>query len=158
MAFLEPVSERRRLYGQLVLPFFWAAVTGFGIYLSPDRHGHGTHQQLGLPPCPSVLFFSRPCPGCGLTTSWTATIHGRFVEAFQAHALGPLLYLAFTFIALLQIWGFFTGRRLNINTPNWTRGIVAVAVIFFGYGMLRFLLMPNYAAPGEVTNFIHRGR
>jgi len=156
MAFLEPCESRRKLFGQLIVGVIWIAVTGFGIYLSPDAHGHGTHQQLGLPPCPSVIFFNRPCPGCGLTTSWTATIHGHFGEAFRAHPLGPFLYLAFTGLAVVSLWGYFKRVRVNTNTPKWTKGIVTAAVIFFTFGIVRFIVTPHYAAPNEVSNFVRR--
>ena len=154
MAFLEPEEKRAHLIGQVILFGIWAAVTGFGIYLSPNPHGHGTHEQLGLPPCPSVLFFNRPCPGCGLTTSWTSTIHGHFVDAFKAHPLGPILYLAFTAMALINIWAFAKRLRVNTGSRRWSIGIVAGAVIFFGFGIARFILVSNYAAPDEVMNFV----
>lgn len=76
MALLEYGYPRKALRSQLTWFASWAVITVIGAILSPEKSGHGTHQQLGLPPCPSVLFFDRPCPGCGLTTSWTALIHG----------------------------------------------------------------------------------
>src|SRR5438270_12571671 len=96
MALYESAEPRKRLSGQLMFFGVWLAITGFGAYLHPDPSGHGTHTQLGLPPCPSVLLFNRPCPGCGLTTSFTAFIHGDLASAFHAHPLGPLLYVGIT--------------------------------------------------------------
>jgi len=154
MAFLEPVERKRSIFGQAIVFFLWAAVTGFGIYLSPNPHGHGTHEQLGLPPCPSVLFFNRPCPGCGLTTSWTATIHGHFGDAFRAHPLGPPVYLIFTVMALINGWAFLRNLRVNTGTRRWTYGVMAGAVIFFAFGIARFILTPNYSAPDEIANYV----
>jgi hypothetical protein len=37
-------------------------MVGVGLYLSPDPAGHGTHQQLGLPPCTIHFLTGRPCP------------------------------------------------------------------------------------------------
>lgn len=156
MAFLEQCDDKRVLRGQLIVTYLWAAITGFGIYMTPDPHGHGTHQQLGLPPCPSVLFFSKPCPGCGLTTSWTATIHGHFAEAFRAHPLGPILYLLFTYIALVSLWGFFKGKYVSTAGPKWAWGIMIGAVIFFGYGAIRFATSHDYASSTELANFAKR--
>src|SRR5687767_5754572 len=116
MPFLEPCDNKRVLSGQLIVTGLWLAVTAFGVFLSPSPHGHGTHQQLGLPPCPSVLLFDKPCPGCGLTTSWTATIHGRLTEAFQAHPLGPILYVTFTVFAIVNLWAFF--KRYRVDTSS----------------------------------------
>src|SRR5690348_8767324 len=106
MPFLESCDNKRVLSGQLIVTGIWATITVIGACLSPDPSGHGTHQQLGLPPCPSVLLFNRPCPGCGLTTSWTATIHGHFAEAFAAHPLGPILYGLLTLFAIINLMAF----------------------------------------------------
>src|ERR1700733_6946613 len=100
---------------QLAWTAVWVACTAIGLYLKPDAHGHGTHQQLGLPPCPSVLLFDRPCPGCGLTTSWTRFLHGDIVGAFSAHPLGVPMFLGFTFVALGALYGNFKGQRLLID-------------------------------------------
>ncbi len=154
MPFLENCSNRRIISGQLVVVLVWVAITAFGIYLNPNPHGHGTHQQLGLPPCPSVLFFDKPCPGCGLTTSWTATIHGQFGAAFKAHPLGPILYLGLTAFAFINLWAFFKKYRVDTSSRAWTIGIVVGAVVFFGFGFTRFMLTQRYQAPGEMQNFI----
>ena len=84
MALYDGTDNRTKLSGQLSFFFVWLAITLIAIVLRPDPSGHGTHTQLGLPPCPSVLLFNRPCPGCGLTTSFTAVLHGDFVAAFHA--------------------------------------------------------------------------
>ena len=43
---------------------------GAAVRLQPAREGLGTHQQLGLPPCTFRVLFDRPCPSCGMSTSW----------------------------------------------------------------------------------------
>jgi hypothetical protein len=156
MPFLEPCDNKRVLAAQLIVTGLWLAVTGFGIYLSPNPHGHGTHQQLGLPPCPSVLLFDKPCPGCGLTTSWTATIHGYVTDAFKAHPLGPILYIIFTAFALLNLWAFFKRYRVDTSGRKWMSGIVTGAVIFFGFGIARFVMTKQYAAPNEASDYLKR--
>jgi hypothetical protein len=156
MPFLEPCDNKRILSGQLIVAGLWLAITAFGIYLSPSPHGHGTHQQLGLPPCPSVLMFDKPCPGCGLTTSWTATIHGQLGEAFQAHPLGPFLYIIFTVFAIVNIWAYVKRYRVDTSGKKWMFGIVTGAVIFFGFGIVRFITAQSYAAPNEASDYIRR--
>lgn len=152
----KPPRQRRKYFGSLTLPIVWLAVTAIGVYLQPSPNGHGTHQQLGLPPCGSVLLFDRPCPGCGLTTSWTATLHGRFAEAFQAHPLGPLLYAAFTALAILNVAAFWKKTTFDTSGTNWTRAIVAAGIVFFGFGMARFFTSPKYAAPNELGDYVKR--
>jgi hypothetical protein len=62
--------------------------------LKPDPGGHGTHRQLGLPPCTFLVLFGRPCPSCGMTTSWSCLVRGGLIEAFRASAGGALLAIA----------------------------------------------------------------
>lgn len=59
--------------------------------LVPDASGQGTHQQLGLPPCTSVVLFNAPCPACGMTTSWALLTRGRVADALSANMGGVLL-------------------------------------------------------------------
>lgn len=126
-------------------------MTGFGVYLHPDRAGHGTHQELGLPPCPSVLLFNRPCPGCGLTTSWTAFIHGDFAFAFHAHPLGPITYLAFTAAAWLALYGLIKGQRVRTEEPRLSWTMMAGALVFFAFGIWRMATTPHYQTPQEAA-------
>jgi hypothetical protein len=129
----------------------WAGCTGVGIFLHASSHGHGTHQQLGLPPCPSVLLFSRPCPGCGLTTSWTAFIHGDLLTSFKAHPLGPVMYLGFTFVGLGTLYGNVVKKRMLIDTDWASRIFVIFVSIFFVFGFVRMALTTQYAAtPKEI--------
>ncbi len=141
-------SNRER-WQQSLWFFGWLFVTGIAAFLQPSVDGHGTHQQLGLPPCPSVLFFDRPCPGCGLTTSWTAFVHGHFAESFHAHPLGPFLYLFFTATAVMSAVGALRGVRLMTESNAWSRVISTTVIIVFGFGIVRMVLTPNYATPTE---------
>lgn len=148
MRLSEPAFSRRDLAGSLTLAMGWVFVTAIGLFLKPDVHGHGTHQRLGLPPCPSVLIFDRPCPGCGLTTSWTALLHGDLPLAFQAHALGPVLYLGYTAFALGTF--VFAARKRRWRDGRWvTPAFAALFAVFLGYGLLRMALTPNYATLSE---------
>ena len=148
MRLSEPSFSRRDLAGSLTLAFSWVAVTAVGLSLSPDAHGHGTHQRLGLPPCPSVLLFDRPCPGCGLTTSWTALLHGDLALAFRAHALGPVFYALYTAFALATF--AFAARRRRWSEGRWTNPTI---LLFFGafmaYGLARMATTPHYATLRE---------
>jgi hypothetical protein len=127
----------------------WLAVTGIGLALHPDASGHGTHQQLGLPPCPSVLLFDRPCPGCGLTTCWCALLHGNFGLAFHAHPLGPFLYLGFTLLAVLCVYGFAVRKRVVLDSVQMSRVLIVCSVIFLAFGLGRMAVTPHFRTPTE---------
>lgn len=139
----------RRVRGQVVLVGAWIAVTGIGLWLHADPHGHGTHKQLGLSACPSAALFGRPCPGCGLTTSWTALLHGDLPMAFHAHAFGPLSYILFTLVSWLSLYALLTRRRLVTDSAGVNRLLALFALVFFGYGAWRFATATDYATPGE---------
>ncbi len=149
MNLFEPEPNRRNLSGQALWFGLWASLTTVGLFLHPSADGHGTHTELGLPPCPSVLFFDRPCPGCGLTTSWSALLHGDFALAFHAHPLGPIVYAAFTASAIAAIIGCLRGARLRTESRrlNWAVGLFAVA--FLTFGLCRMALTPHFATGAE---------
>ena len=155
MEIFEP-SNKREASSQLIWFLVWLGVTSVALYLTPNASGHGTHQQLGMPPCPSVLMFSRPCPGCGLTTSWTAFVHGQFGMAFKAHPLGPIFYMLFSAGALVGFYGWLKDLRFRADAAWANRGVTAFVVIFLGFGFLRMLLTPDFAMPSEqwLGNFV----
>ncbi len=87
--------------------------------LSPSKHGRGTHRQLGLPPCGVLAFYGRPCPSCGMTTSWSNLMRVRFVESVNANPAGAWLG-AWTLV--LSIWGLASacrGRWMFIGPNQW---------------------------------------
>ncbi|CAN5488934.1 hypothetical protein BH11ARM1_BH11ARM1_12050 [soil metagenome] len=149
MALSEPIVRRRDASGQIIWFVAWLSVTGFAMYLRPSAAGHGTHEELGLPPCPSVLLFDRPCPGCGLTTSWTAFIHGDWAMAFHAHPLGPPLYIGFTVVAILGFVEYLRGRRIEVHTEKVNKLVTAFFVCFVAFGLVRMALSPHYGTDQE---------
>lgn len=66
---------------------------GVAAWLSPAEAGHGTHEQLGLPPCGWLVVTSRPCMTCGMTTAFAAAAEGNFSGAFLAQPFGFVLAL-----------------------------------------------------------------
>ncbi len=59
--------------------------------LEPDPRGFGTHTQLGLPPCAFQGSTGRPCPTCGMTTSFAWFVRGDLVRSWRANPAGSLL-------------------------------------------------------------------
>jgi len=76
-----------------VLAALPATVIGTARALTPNPLGHGTHTQLGLPPCGFLMVTGFPCPGCGLTTSFANMADFHFIDAARANAFGVLLFL-----------------------------------------------------------------
>ena len=74
------------------------AVFGIAARLDPyDRDGTPlrmeAHRQLGFPRCTFYDLTGKPCPSCGLTTSFALLMHGDVVNSLRANAVGTLLAL-----------------------------------------------------------------
>lgn len=73
-----------------------AAVFLLAAWLCPyDSEGqplsHGTHRQLGLPPCHFQSLLGLPCPSCGMTTSVSLCMHGDFRAACRVNWAGGVV-------------------------------------------------------------------
>lgn len=77
--------------------------------LTPDPSGHGTHTQLGLPPCGFLVITGCPCPGCGLTTAFSHMAHLNPIGAAQANPFGIPLFLVSFFTIPVALRGLFRG-------------------------------------------------
>lgn len=106
------LEEKASLGDRLAWAVLFAIPTAVVItaaLLTPDPHGHGTHTQLGLPPCGFLVFTGFPCPGCGLTTSFSHMVRFQLPSAFLANPFGVVLFLAtFATIPLAAV-GFVRG-------------------------------------------------
>jgi len=123
-------QERLRLAAiglGLALPLLVAMI------LTPDTRGHGTHQQLGLPPCTFVALFGWRCPTCGMTTSWAHLVRGELVESLRANAGGTLLgvldLLAMAGLLLSAARGRWTPRPLGSTAGAWLAVSVTAVVL-----------------------------
>ena len=45
------------------------------------------------------------CPGCGLTRSWVALMHGNLADSIREHPLGPI-----TVVVALQLFAYHVAR------------------------------------------------
>jgi len=95
--------------------------------LTPDARGHGTHEQLGLPPCTFYVIFHRPCPACGMTTSWAWLVRGEIGHALAANAGGTLLACLSLVGAAWMLVSALCGRWFGGRPSQWA--IVGIAVM-----------------------------
>jgi hypothetical protein len=145
----QPRKNTRRegdLTAHWVVLFFCAGIMLGGVVLSPPHPG-SPYLHIGHIPIPDICSFKNltglPCPGCGLTRSIVAGMHGDFRASLMYHRLGllTLAYICLQFlyrlIAIvvqpLKERAFGSGKILN-------RGIIVLAVFYvLNWGYTLFL-------------------
>jgi hypothetical protein len=111
-----PRSRRMARYVRLLLIVMavgFTAVLVTAICLNPYQDDGTaktmeTHRQLGLPRCNSVEYFGKPCPACGMTTSFALLVHGDVVNSMKANWVGTLLCAT---IIVLAPWTAVSAAR-----------------------------------------------
>lgn len=115
------------------------AILGIGAGTTPSAEGHGTHRQLGLPPCGFVIAFNKPCMTCGMTTAVSEAAHGRIWRAAVTQPMG----LGVAILAAAGVWvsghTAVTGSRLLpwtirfLTRPRILWMIVAAVLLSWAY-------------------------
>ena len=109
----------------VVLAFALLALLVTAGRLTPDAQGHGTHQQLGLPPCTFYVIFRRPCPACGMTTSWAWLMRGEVGKALAANVGGTLLACMSLIGAPWLLASAIGGRWFGGRPKEWVLAVIA---------------------------------
>lgn len=95
----------------------FTAMLGAAAYIHPygkDAEGNevpksmATHTQLGLQPCNMVVMTGKPCPACGMTTSFSLLVHGDIPNSLRANWVGT--FTAIWWFSLIP-WGFISAAR-----------------------------------------------
>jgi Protein of unknown function (DUF2752) len=120
---------------------FWLAAAGIGLLgllataavLRPDPSGHGTHQQLGLPPCTFFTLFHRRCPTCGMTTAWAHLVRGEWLDACRSNSggalLGVLAMVAAPWLLGSALRGKWLGAAPSERAAAWVSAIVLLVTL-----------------------------
>jgi hypothetical protein len=72
--------------------------------------------------CPFKVLTGLPCPGCGLTRSSVALLHGDLSTAVYFHPLGPPIILAAVIVGLVDAWAWWRSHQPGSTTtasPSW---------------------------------------
>lgn len=137
-----PARDARLSVGGRILALLLAAlaasVLGVAAWMNPDPAGHGTHMELGLPPCGWAVGLGIPCPTCGMTTSFALAAEGHLLAAAHAQPFGLGLCLS----TAAGFWGCLyvaaTGSRLGevcgrMLTGRVLWGVAALAAAAWAY-------------------------
>ena len=106
------VRARRRVVA-FILMVASGTVLLLAAWFDPSQDGHGTHTQLGLPPCGWVVGLGIPCPSCGMTTSFAHAADGNLLSSFMTQPAGALLALGTAIVCVISGWVFLTGSALG---------------------------------------------
>jgi hypothetical protein len=131
----------------LVWLFFFAAsamVFVTAAFLTPNPIGHGTHTQLGLPPCGFLVVSGLPCPGCGLTTCFSFMIRGDVVGAAAANPFGVMLFLVSAATMFLGAFGLVRGLPVidtldRIQADKWAILLSVASLTVWGVRIITLL-------------------
>jgi Protein of unknown function (DUF2752) len=130
---------RRSLWALLALACGSVLVLSF--LLEPAPEGHGTHTQLGLPPCAFLTLFALPCPACGLTTSFAHLARFALLASLRAHPLGLPLFLLLCALLVRALRGSVVGDSpaRMIDHPQAGRAALLVCLALLAVWSVRLL-------------------
>lgn len=96
------ITDAERKKGWLIV----AAFVGMVSYLVFFSTGGGGWYQ-----CPFHWLTGYSCPGCGMTRSTAAALHGDLLTSLTFHPFGAVFLLAFVFVAIRGIYFNLRGER-----------------------------------------------
>lgn len=111
--------------------------------LEADPLGHGTHKQMGLPPCGWVVAWNKPCMTCGMTTAFAAAADAQPVTSLKAQPMGAVLALSASVVVWLAAYSAATGSMILptlIRLGGWRLvwGLVGGLLLAWAYKWVAF--------------------
>ena len=129
-----PRASTAEKAAQGILAAVMAASLATGLLLTAAPTGTGTHTLLGLPPCGMLVVTGRPCPTCGVTTSFVLAAHGRFYDAMVNQPFGLAVFLLAAGGLICTAATLATGRSwLPLLTVN---RVLALGLILTALGLV----------------------
>jgi hypothetical protein len=127
---------RSELYPHLVILIACFCILAAGLILQPASPGT-RHLRLGKIYIPDMCILRAttgvPCPGCGLSRSMVAAMHGDLGRSFFYHRLG-LLTLVYVFLQFSCRLGIFVIPRWRLLFVKYgkflNQGIIVLAILF----------------------------
>lgn len=121
------------------------AIFGAAAYINPYKGDGGakkmsTHTQLGLPPCNFAELSGKPCPSCGMTTSFALLVRGDVANSLRANWVGTLICVIW---ALTMVWALgsaLRGRMLLIPRRRGAGETIFTAIT----GVIVFLMLTRW--------------
>jgi hypothetical protein len=129
----------------LMIGALLAGVFAVAFYLNPyDADGTprtmSTHTQLGMPPCNFVVMTGKPCPACGMTTSFALLVRGDLAASLRANWAGTLVAVLW---ALTMVWAVASGIK---GRPLFIPRGKGELVLTISVGLVLVLMLMRWAA------------
>jgi Protein of unknown function (DUF2752) len=99
-----------------------------------------THTQLGLPPCSSMQMFGKPCPACGMTTSFALLTHGDVVNSMRANWVGTLMCAALIALTPWLLVSAVRGRLLWVRNGELFSTIILSGLLLLMVGRWAWIM------------------
>ena len=99
-----------------------------------------THTQLGMPPCNFVTLTGKPCPSCGMTTSFALLVRGDVLASLRANWVGSVMCVLW---ATTLVWALASGiRGKPLFVPRGRGELVFTAIA----GVMLVLMLSRWTA------------
>lgn len=89
-----------------------------------------THTQLGLPACNFVGWTGRPCPSCGMSTSFALLVRGDVGASLRANWVGTLIAAAWAGLLAWAVASGLAGRLLFVPPGRGELVLTAAVGVF----------------------------
>lgn len=128
----QPARRRRQIQrGLLMLPLGGAFVLAHTSWTSPLF-------------CPFRALTGIPCPGCGLTRSFTAIALGQWETAINYHLFGPVIFLGFVIAILHLSLELLTKYQIKTIYLTWLQNPklqILSTLVIWGYHLTRLMAL-----------------
>ncbi len=129
-----------RLISSIVL-LLSGGLLSVAAYLTPNAAGHGTHKDLGLPPCGFLATTSLPCVSCGYTTSFSMAADGDIWGSLVNQPAGAILALLTATVTVISAYALVVGVSLMplarwAFQPRFVIGLVVFMIVAWIYKIM----------------------
>lgn len=101
-----------------------------------------THTQLGLPPCNFVVLFDRPCPSCGMTTSFAFLVRGDVSNSLRANWVGTTICVMWAGTLVWAVASALRGRMLLVPPKRGAGEVIFTCLV----GLVVVLMLARWGA------------
>lgn len=101
----------------------------------------GTHQQLGLEACNMVVLTGKPCPACGMTTSFALLVHGDVANSWRANWVGTLFCGAIAVLTPWAVWSAVRGRLVGVRNGELFATILLCSLLALMMGRWVYIMV-----------------